>query len=58
VPSNKGAPELDGKDFTAVEVFGAKRWLGELALSLMTRAGDETWPPASQPALDPFHTPN
>ena len=32
--SNKGAPGVDGQDFTDIEAYGAERWLGELALAL------------------------
>ena len=32
--SNKGAPGVDGQDFTDVEAYGVERWLGELALAL------------------------
>ena len=32
--SNKGAPGVDRQDFEAVETYGVKRWLGELALAL------------------------
>ena len=32
--SNKGAPGVDGQDFSAVEAYGVQRWLGELALAL------------------------
>ena len=32
--SNKGAPGVDGQDFADVEAYGARRWLGELALAL------------------------
>jgi len=32
--SNKGAPGVDGQDFTDVEAYGRERWLGELALAL------------------------
>jgi RNA-directed DNA polymerase len=32
--SNKGAPGVDGQDFTQVEEYGVQRWLGELALAL------------------------
>jgi RNA-directed DNA polymerase len=32
--SNKGAPGVDGQDFTDVEAYGVQRWLGELALVL------------------------
>jgi len=39
--SNKGAPGVDGQDFTDVEAYGVQRWLGELALAL----GQETYRP-------------
>ena len=32
--SNKGAPGVDGQDFTDIETYGVERWLGELALAL------------------------
>ena len=32
--SNRGAPGVDGQDFAAVEEYGLKQWLGELALAL------------------------
>lgn len=32
--SNKGAPGVDGQDFTDIEAYGVERWLGELALAL------------------------
>src|SRR6202166_1492148 len=32
--SNKGAPGVDGQDFSDVEAYGLERWLGELALAL------------------------
>jgi group II intron reverse transcriptase/maturase len=32
--SNKGAPGVDGQEFTDVETYGVLRWLGELALAL------------------------
>lgn len=32
--SNKGAPGIDGQDFSDVEAYGVERWLGELALAL------------------------
>jgi len=32
--ANKGAPGVDRQDFAAVEAYGRKRWLGELALAL------------------------
>ncbi len=37
--SNKGAPGVDGQDFTDIEAYGVERWLGELALAL----GRETY---------------
>lgn len=40
--SNKGAPGVDRQDFKAVEKYGLKLWLGELALALRT----ETYRPA------------
>ena len=30
--SNKGAPGVDGQDFTDIEAHGVERWLAELAL--------------------------
>ena len=44
--SNRGAPGADGQDFAAVEEYGLKQWLGELALALK----DETY----RPALDTY----
>src|SRR5271155_2603391 len=32
--SNKGAPGVDGQDFSDVEAYGLKRWFGELAIAL------------------------
>ena len=32
--SNKGAPGVDGQDFTEIDAYGVRRWLGELALAL------------------------
>lgn len=32
--ANRGAPGVDGQDFTDVESYGLERWLGELALTL------------------------
>jgi RNA-directed DNA polymerase len=32
--SNKGAPGVDGQDFSDVEAYGLERWLGELANAL------------------------
>ena len=40
--SNRGAPGVDGQDFAAVEEYGLKQWLGELALALK----EETYRPA------------
>jgi hypothetical protein len=40
--SNRGAPGIDGQDFAAVEDYGLKQWLGELALALK----EETYRPA------------
>jgi RNA-directed DNA polymerase len=39
--ANKGAPGVDGQDFTDVEAYGVERWLGELALALR----EETYRP-------------
>ena len=39
--ANKGAPGVDGQDFTDVEAYGVERWLGELALVLR----EETYRP-------------
>ena len=39
--SNKGAPGVDGQDFTDVEAYGVERWLAELALALR----EETYRP-------------
>src|ERR1700692_611489 len=39
--SNKGAPGVDGQDFSDVEAYGVQRWLGELARALK----DETYRP-------------
>jgi RNA-directed DNA polymerase len=39
--SNKGAPGVDGQDFTDVEAYGVERWLAELALALK----EETYRP-------------
>ena len=39
--SNKGAPGVDGQDFTDIEAYGLERWLGELALALR----EETYRP-------------
>jgi group II intron reverse transcriptase/maturase len=32
--SNKGAPGVDGQEFTDIEAYGVQQWLGELALAL------------------------
>src|SRR3979490_447277 len=32
--SNKGAPGVDGQDFSDIEAYGVQRWLDELALAL------------------------
>jgi RNA-directed DNA polymerase len=32
--SNKGAPGVDAQEFTDIEAYGVRRWLGELALAL------------------------
>ena len=32
--SNRGAPGVDGQDFSDIEAYGVERWLGELAQSL------------------------
>src|SRR5215470_8093427 len=34
VPSNKGAPGVDGQDFADIEAYGVERWLAELTLAL------------------------
>src|ERR1039457_199756 len=39
--SNKGAPGVDGQDFSDIEAYGVQRWLGELAMALK----DETYRP-------------
>jgi group II intron reverse transcriptase/maturase len=39
--SNKGAPGVDGQDFSDVEAYGVERWLGELAITLK----EETYRP-------------
>src|ERR1700719_1082724 len=39
--SNKGAPGVDGQDFTDIEAYGVERWLGELAIALK----EETYRP-------------
>src|SRR3982074_2647305 len=36
--SNKGAPGVDGQDFSDVEAYGLERWLGELAIALKEEA--------------------
>jgi RNA-directed DNA polymerase len=41
--ANKGAPGVDRQDFTEVEAYGVKRWLGELAQALK----EETYRPES-----------
>jgi group II intron reverse transcriptase/maturase len=40
--SNKGAPGVDGQDFSDIDAYGVERWLGELALALK----EETYRPA------------
>jgi RNA-directed DNA polymerase len=40
--SNKGAPGVDGQNFADIDAYGARRWLGELALALR----QETYRPA------------
>ena len=42
MPLQSGAPGVDGQDFAAVEEYGLKQWLGELALALK----EETYRPA------------
>jgi hypothetical protein len=32
--SNKGAPGVDGQDFSDIEAYGVQRWLDELAVAL------------------------
>jgi RNA-directed DNA polymerase len=32
--SNRGAPGVDSQDFSDIEAYGVRRWLGELALAL------------------------
>src|SRR5260370_238169 len=32
--SNKGAPGVDGQNFADIDAYGARQWLGELALAL------------------------
>jgi RNA-directed DNA polymerase len=39
--SNKGAPGVDGQDFSDVEAYGVQQWLGELAIALK----EETYRP-------------
>jgi RNA-directed DNA polymerase len=39
--SNRGAPGVDGRDFSDVEAYGVQRWLGELAIALR----EETYRP-------------
>lgn len=39
--ANKGAPGVDGQDFSNIEAYGVERWLGELALALR----EETYRP-------------
>ncbi len=39
--ANRGAPGVDGQDFTDVEAYGVERWLGELAFALR----EETYKP-------------
>jgi group II intron reverse transcriptase/maturase len=39
--SNKGAPGVDGQDFSDIEAYGVERWLGDLALALR----EETYRP-------------
>src|SRR5450631_3172386 len=39
--SNKGAPGVDGQDFSDVEAYGVQQWLGELAIELK----EETYRP-------------
>jgi len=39
--SNRGAPGVDGQDFSDVEAYGVRRWLAELALELK----EETYRP-------------
>src|ERR1700680_5046498 len=39
--SNKGAPGVDGEDFSDVEAYGLERWLSELAIALK----EETYRP-------------
>jgi len=40
--SNKGAPGVDGQNFSDIEVYGVQQWLGELAMALK----EETYRPA------------
>jgi len=41
--SNRGAPGIDGQDFTDVEAYGLEQWLSELALELR----EESYRPVS-----------
>ena len=34
--SNRGAPGIDGQDFTDVEAYGTEQWLSELALNYVS----------------------
>jgi RNA-directed DNA polymerase len=36
--SNKGAPGVDGQDFSDIEAYGLERWLGELAIALKEKS--------------------
>src|SRR5476651_2910066 len=36
--SNKGAPGVDGQDFSDVDAYGVQRWLGELAIALKEKS--------------------
>ncbi len=36
--ANGGAPGVDGEDFTAIEAYGEKKWLGELAEELRDKS--------------------
>ena len=40
--SNKGAPGVDGQNFSDIEAYGVQQWLGELAMALK----EETYRPA------------
>ena len=40
--SNKGAPGVDGQDFADIDAYGARQWLGELALLSGRRLTDRT----------------